>query len=70
MITRYFGIAIYSTVLGMLSAVMGLAMGGGNILLALAGGFATYLPIAAASAFVGSGLFLMLGLARFRHRRV
>lgn len=70
MITRYFGIAIYSTVLGMLSAVMGLAMGGGNILLALAGGFATYLPIAAASAFVGSALFLMLGLARFRHRRV
>lgn len=65
MVTRYFGIAIYSTVLGLLSAVMGLAMGGGNVLLALTGGFEAYLWLAAASAFIGAALFLMLGRARF-----
>jgi len=62
LITRQFGIRIYSTVLGLLSAAMGLAMGGGNILLAITGSFDLYLPIAAATAFVGSLMFLALGL--------
>ena len=66
LVTRYFGIAIYSTVLGLLSAVMGLAMGGGNILLAMTGSFDVFLWIAAATAFIGSLLFLMLGNARFK----
>ncbi len=61
MITKYFGIAVYSTVLGLLSAVMGLAMGGGNILLAMTGSFDVYLPIAATTAAIGSAMFLMLG---------
>ena len=65
LVTRYFGIAIYSTVLGLLSAVMGLAMGGGNVLLALTGSFDAYLWIAAATAFAGSLLFLALGRPRF-----
>jgi MFS family permease len=66
LVTRYFGIAIYSTVLGLLSAVMGLAMGGGNILLAMTGSFDVFLWIAAATAFIGSLLFMMLGNARFK----
>lgn len=66
LVTRYFGIAIYSTVLGLLSAVMGLAMGGGNILLAMTGSFDVFLWIAAATAFIGSLLFLALGNARFK----
>ena len=66
LVTRYFGIAIYSTVLGLLSAVMGLAMGGGNILLAITGSFDVYLWIAAATAFIGSLLFLMLGNPRYK----
>ena len=61
LITRRFGIGIYSTVLGMLSAAIGLAMGFGNYLLGLTGSFETYLPIAAASAFIGSILFLISG---------
>lgn len=65
LVTRYFGIAIYSTVLGLLSAVMGLAMGGGNILLAITGSFEVYLWLAAATAFAGSVLFLALGSRRF-----
>ncbi|MEO6717413.1 MAG: MFS transporter [Novosphingobium sp.] len=61
LITRRFGIGIFSTVLGMLSAAIGLAMGFGNYLLGLTGSFQTYLPIAAASAFIGSILFLISG---------
>ncbi len=65
LVTRYFGIAIYSTVLGLLSAVMGLAMGGGNILLAITGSFDVYLWLAAATTTIGSLLFLVLGKPRF-----
>lgn len=69
LVTRYFGIAIYSTVLGLLSAVMGLAMGGGNILLAITGSFDAYLWIAAGTAFIGSLLFLLLGRPQFAATR-
>lgn len=70
LITRQFGIRIYSTVLGLLSAAMGLAMGGGNILLAITGSFDLYLPIAAGTAFVGSLMFLGLGLPALKRHAV
>jgi predicted MFS family arabinose efflux permease len=61
LITTRFGIPVYSTVMGMLSAAIGLAMGFGNFLLSLTGSFDSYLPIAAVSAAVGSVLFLISG---------
>ena len=70
LITRQFGIRIYSTVLGLLSAAMGLAMGGGNVLLAMTGSFDLYLPIAAGTAFVGSLMFLALGLPALKRHAI
>ena len=61
LITTRFGIPVYSTVMGMLSAAIGLAMGFGNFLLSLTGSFDSYLPIAAVSALLGSVLFLVSG---------
>lgn len=70
LITRYFDMAIFSTVMGLLSASIGLAMAMGNVILGISldatDSFAAYLLIAAAGSFVGSGLFLLLGLRRFR----
>ncbi len=70
LITRYFDMAIFSTVMGLLSASIGLAMAMGNIILSLSlaasNSFDTYLMIAAAGSFLGSGLFLLLGLRKFR----
>jgi hypothetical protein len=70
LVTRYFNIAIFSTVLGLLSASIGSAMAIGNGLLGLVlnatDSFDLYLVIAAAGSFIGSGLFLILGLKRFR----
>ena len=60
-ITRRFGIPIYSTVLGLLSAAIGLALGFGNFLLSLFGNFDSYLVIASVSALAGSALFLISG---------
>ena len=65
LITSRFGITVYSTVLGLLSAAIGLAMGFGNFLLSLFGSFDAYLLIASATALVGSGLFLISGRQRF-----
>lgn len=70
LVTRYFGIAIYSTVLGLLSAAMGAAMGLGNILLAIAlelsDSFDLYLLVAAVGSLAGSCLFLLLGRPAYR----
>lgn len=70
LITRHFPVAIYSTTLGLLSAAMGAAMGGGAALLSQtlksAGGYNTYLTIAAICAAIGSSMFLLLGLRRFQ----
>lgn len=70
LVTRYFGIAVYSTVLGLLSAAIGSAMAAGNGILALTlgdgGGFTTYLLIAAGGSFLGSGMFLLLGRSGLR----
>lgn len=70
LVSRYFGIAIYGTVLGLLTAAMGGAMALGNVLiaafLASSNSFGPYLVTAAATAFVGSAMFLALGLPQFR----
>jgi MFS family permease len=70
LITRYFDMTIFSTVMGLLSAAIGLAMASGNIILSLSlaatNSFNFYLFIAAAGSLLGSGLFLLLGLHRFR----
>jgi len=65
LISRYFGIAIFSTVFGLCSAAIGLAIGLGNLVLAvslkLTGGFDAFLIFTAATAAAGSALFLLLG---------
>ncbi len=70
LVGRYFGIAVFSTVLGMLTAAMGAAMALGNVLIAAvlqsSNSFGPYLLTAAATAFVGSAMFLLLGLPAFR----
>ncbi len=72
LVTRYFGIAVYGTVLGLLTAPMGAAMAAGNVLLsatlAQSNSYQTYFLIAAGTAAVGSVMFLMLGLPAFRRR--
>jgi len=70
LVTRYFGISVFSTVLGLLTAAIGSAMALGNGLLGLTldttGSFDFYLLVAAAGAFIGSSLFLLLGHTRFQ----
>ena len=70
LVTRYFGISVFSTVLGLLTAAIGSAMAIGNGVLGLTldatGSFDLYLLVASAGAFVGSGLFLLLGRTRFQ----
>ena len=74
LVMRHFGIGVFSTVLGMLSAAVGLAMGMGNVLLAYTLGatnsFEVYLFTAAATAFIGSAMFLTLGLPKVAARRL
>lgn len=69
LVTRYFGIAVYGTVLGLLTAAMGGAMAVGNVLLsatlAQSNSYQVYFLTAAATAAVGSAMFLLLGLPRF-----
>ncbi|MBV1691606.1 MFS transporter [Novosphingobium sp. G106] len=70
LVTRYFDIGVFSTVLGLLTASIASAMAIGNVALGLVlartNSFDLYLVIAAAGAFIGSSLFLLLGLHRFR----
>jgi MFS family permease len=74
LVGRYFGIAIFSTVLGLLTAAMGGAMASGNVLIAAVlkstDSFDPYLVTAAVTAFIGSILFLLLGLPKFRRTAV
>ncbi len=71
LIARYFGIEVFSTVMGLLSAAIGTALALGNVLigvtLATTHSFDTYLLSAAAASLLGSGTFLLLQLPRFRH---
>lgn len=70
LVTRYFNIGIFSTVLGLLTASIASAMATGNAILGLVlartDSFDLYLVIAAAASFVGSAMFLTLGLKRFQ----
>jgi predicted MFS family arabinose efflux permease len=74
LVGRYFGIAIFSTVLGLLTAAMGGAMASGNVLIAAVlkstDSFNAYLVTAATTAFLGSLLFLLLGLPKYRRTAV
>lgn len=69
LVTRYFRIEVYGTVLGLLTAAMGAAMGAGTALLsatlARSNDYQLYFLIAATTAAVGSAMFLLLGLRRF-----
>lgn len=69
-VTRYFHLGVFSTVLGLLSAATGLAMGMGNGLLSLTGGFNNYMLIAATTAAIGSVMFLISGHAYFQRERL
>lgn len=73
LITRYFDIAVFSTVMGLLSASIGLSMALGNVILAatlkVTDSFDLYLMIAAASSLAGALLFLALGWPAFRPTR-
>lgn len=70
LVGRYFGIGVFGTVLGMLTAAMGGAMALGNVLIAAvlksSNSFGPYLLTAAATAAIGSAMFLLLGLKTFR----
>jgi predicted MFS family arabinose efflux permease len=70
LVTRWFGIPVYSTVMGLLSAAIGTALALGNGIIGLTlqatDSFTPYLLFAAAASFVGSSIFLLLGLPRFR----
>ena len=70
LVTQYFPMRVFSSVLGLMSAAIGGAMAAGNavlaVVLARTDSFNLYLIIAAVSAFIGSTIFLMLGTRRFR----
>jgi MFS family permease len=70
LVTRWFGIPVFSTVTGLLSAAIGTALALGNVLIGVTmqatNSFTPYLLFAAAASFVGSSIFLLLGLPRFR----
>lgn len=70
LVTRYFGMGVFSTVMGLLSAAIGTALALGNALIGVTisatNGFEAYMLFAAAAAFLGSAIFLLLGLPRFR----
>lgn len=70
LVTRYFSIGVFGTVLGLLIAAMGAAMALGNGLLALVlartDSYDGYLVLAAAASFIGAALFLLLGRPAFR----
>ncbi len=74
LVMRHFGITVFSTVVGMLSAAIGLVMGLGNLLLAYTLGatesFDIYLITAATTAFIGSAMFLLLGLPAIAQRHL
>lgn len=70
LVTRYFNIAIFSTVLGLLSASIGSSMAIGNIILSVTldatESFDLYLIIAATGSLIGSCIFLLLGRRKYQ----
>jgi len=69
LVVRQFGIRLFGTVLGLLTAAMGAAMGGGHAMVALVqratGSFDAFLYIATGASLVGSAMFLLLHRGRF-----
>jgi MFS family permease len=72
LVTRFFKLEVYGTVLGLLTAAMGGAMAIGTGLLSLtlrhSNDYQLYFLTAAATALFGSAMFLLLGLGRFQPR--
>lgn len=70
LVVRYFGIEVFSTVLGLLTAAMGGAMAAGAVVLGISlemtDSFNPYLLLASGSVAIGSVLFMMLGNGRYR----
>ena len=65
LVMRYFGIGVFSTVLGLLTAAIATAMASGmvilGIVLSMTDSFNPYLLLASGAVLVGSCLFLLLG---------
>lgn len=65
LVVRYFGIEVYSTVLGCIIAAIGAAIATGAALLSItlkgAGTFNTFLVAAAVGVSIGSAMFLVVG---------
>lgn len=68
LVVRYFGIGVFSTVLGLITAAIAAAMASGTLVLSImlkaTNSFNPYLILAAGSVALGSLLFLMLGAIR------
>jgi len=73
LVTRFFGIRLYGTVLGLLTAAMAGGMSSGTVVLALVlrrtHSFTAHLLIVAGAALVGSLLFVLLGSRRYASGR-
>ena len=69
LVTRFFGIRLFSTVMGLMTAATAAGITSGTVLLSLVlratDSFNAYLMVAAATTLVGSMLFLLLGARRF-----
>jgi MFS family permease len=69
LVTRFFGIRLFGTVLGLLTAAMAGGMASGTVVLALVlrrtHSFNAHLIIVAAAALIGSLLFVLLGSRRY-----
>jgi predicted MFS family arabinose efflux permease len=65
LVARHFGVAIYSSVMGMLTAVMSISTASGAFLLAAtmkaSGGFDLFLTITGVAVFAGATMLLLLG---------
>jgi MFS family permease len=74
LVVRHFGVEIYSSVLGMTIAALGVASALGAVLLSralgLTGGYSEYLGLTAVGVLLGSGLFLLLGRPAIGGRQV
>ena len=65
LVARHFGVSIYSSVMGLLTAVMSISTASGAILLGMTmkatGGFNLFLTISGAAVLIGATLLLLLG---------
>jgi predicted MFS family arabinose efflux permease len=70
LVTNYFDMRIFSTVMGLLSASIGSSMALGNVILSVSlkvtDSFNLYLMISASASLLGSCIFLSLGRRKFR----